>query len=48
MPEVILWAKAGATTKTVVYVNNSNTEDSLMCEMDAMRLGIMLKDASRR
>ena len=41
MAEVTLRAKAGATTKTVVYVNNSNTKDSLLGEMDAKRLGII-------
>ena len=39
--EVTLRAKAGLTTKTVVYVNNSNTENSLLNEMDAKRMGII-------
>ena len=41
MGEVTLRAKAGLTTKTVVYVNNSNTENSLLNEMDAKRMGII-------
>ena len=41
MGEVTLRAKAGLTTKTVVYVNNSNTENSLLNKMDAKRLSII-------
>ena len=41
MGEVTLRAKAGLTTKTVVYVNISNTDNSLLNKMDARRLGII-------
>ena len=41
MAEVTHKAKAGATTKTLVYVKNSNTEDTLLGKMDARRLGII-------
>ena len=41
MAEVTHKAKAGATTKTLVYVKNSNTEGSLLGKMDARRLGII-------
>ena len=38
---VKLWAEAGAMIETEVYVNGDSSEDSLLGEKDAERLGII-------
>ena len=39
--DVMLQARAGATIRTTVYVNNNSTDNSLLGKKDTLRLGIV-------